>query len=127
PYYNSVISLGYVYHLQLYNIMQEMHIGLCSWLPHPFHIFFNPNKVFIYIHSGLLPVLTSSLKEPISYLKPYDIVIDNPLDELQEILMELYEDRKKIEETKCERKNYAMKNLTFDNFSYVLQKIYDAV
>ncbi|MEQ9714183.1 MAG: glycosyltransferase [Candidatus Asgardarchaeum sp.] len=127
-YYDSIIGLGYVYHLQLYRIMQEMHIGLCSWTPHPFHIFSNPNKVFIYIHAGLISLLTSSLKEVIRFLKPpHAIIIDDPISELKDILIDLYRNKDDIENTRDERKAYAAENLVFDKFIDVLQNIYSRI
>jgi len=120
-----VIGLGYVYHLVLYNILKTMHVGLSSWRPHKFQAFCNPNKIFIYTHAGLLNLATITLEEAKRYIDHQTIFVYDPTVELPNVLIDLYEEREEIENTREKRIQYARKNLLFDKYRDVLQKVYE--
>ncbi|MHA1228040.1 MAG: hypothetical protein ACTSPV_14940 [Candidatus Hodarchaeales archaeon] len=52
-----ITSIGIVPHFDLYRYSSQAHFGLLAYLPHPFHKFISPNKIYIYIHAGALPIL----------------------------------------------------------------------
>ena len=124
---NHIIGLGHVHHLKMYKLLQDMHVGLAAWRPHPLHKYFSPNKVFIYMHSGLLPLLTDSMIEMKRHIGHHAVYVKDPEREISEILNKLYYKIPYIEETKEERKKFAVNKLILDNYKCILRGIYKKV
>lgn len=73
--YNFVRLLGYVEHKKLYEHVSKTHAGLLTWRPVWFHAYANPNKAYIYAHSGSIPVISSSLGPVVEDLKSYAVIV----------------------------------------------------
>ena len=76
--YNFIRTLGYVEHKKLYEHISRTHAGLLTWRPTWFHAYANPNKAYIYSHSGSIPIISSSLKPVVEDLGKYAIIIGEP-------------------------------------------------
>ena len=55
---NSFQSFGYLKHIDIYQIINKAWWGLLPFIPHPFHAYASPNKLYMYIHAGALPILS---------------------------------------------------------------------
>ncbi len=109
--------IGVVKHILIYKIISSSHFGLLTYYPSSFHRFINPNKFYMYVHSGLLPVITSSMTEIVEEMSQYVVSIsaENYTSELYRKLKELidmsdeelYKLRKQIRE-------YARRNLIWE-------------
>lgn len=91
-----VKALGRVRHIDIYNIVGKAHYGILSYKPYPVQYLVNPNKAYMYAHSGALPITTNSLEEIVNELKPYVIPIDK--DNYSESLLDTY---KSLLEMEC--------------------------
>ncbi len=69
-----ITSVGYVKHLTMYEYLMKASWGIIAWEPHPFHEFCNPNKIFLYAHSGLFVIMPSMIAP--QGLKFYKTFID---------------------------------------------------
>ncbi|MFW9856156.1 MAG: glycosyltransferase [Candidatus Thorarchaeota archaeon] len=56
-----ITSLGTIPHISLYHHASMAHFGALAYLPHHFHEYISPNKIYIYIHAGALPILPKSV------------------------------------------------------------------
>ena len=45
----NVNSMGFVTQEEVFRALGKANIGIISWIPHPFHKFCNPNKIYNYI------------------------------------------------------------------------------
>lgn len=61
PSDDFITSVGYVKHLTMYEHLMKASWGIIAWEPHPFHEYCNPNKIFIYAHSGLYVIMPSMI------------------------------------------------------------------
>lgn len=49
----NVVSLGRINQDKVFFELAQAHVGLIAWLPHDFHYFCGPNKIYNYVHCGL--------------------------------------------------------------------------
>ncbi|UCG02606.1 MAG: glycosyltransferase [Candidatus Heimdallarchaeota archaeon] len=89
----SVKSLGRVPHMKIYEYSSNAHFGLLPYLPHYFHEYCSPNKIYIYIHSGALPILPKKLRFEVdvprfSTAEEFFAILSNsPLPDVDEVKM----------------------------------------
>lgn len=115
PSKNPIISKGFIPHLRLYNIMSRYHIGLLPWKKHWFHKYANPNKPYMYAHSGMVVVVTSSLHNVVKAFQGGCRTIED-YSGLKDILLELSRNLDTVQE-ECEKiREYALKNLIFESY-----------
>lgn len=81
-------ALGRRKHIELYDTLSKSHYGLLTYKPSPVQYLVNPNKPYMYAHSGTLPIITSSIEEIARDLGKYSIIVDadNYSDSLLETL-----------------------------------------
>lgn len=116
--HNSIISKGYIPHLGIYNIMSRYHVGLVPWKKHWFHKYVNPNKPYMYAHSGMAVIVTSSLHNVVEAFEGRCRTIEDYSD-LKDLLVELSENRS-IDEVQEEGemvREYALKKLIFEEYA----------
>lgn len=112
----SINSVGYVKHLAMYNHLFKASWGIIAWEPHPFHEYCNPNKPFLYAHSGLFVVLPE-LIEP--HGLKFFIKFKN-YNDLAELL------NKEFEVNSSEIIDHARKNLIWEKSESVILDAYKA-
>jgi len=120
---DNIIALGYIPHMMIYSVLRYMDFGLCTWLPHKLHGFFNPNKVFMYVHSGLTPIVSESLTDVLRYIKDVSVIVSDPLNELKEILIELYNRREEIIAEKHKLIEFANRNILIDYYVKYIKEL----
>lgn len=49
----NVVSLGRITQDRVFFELAQAHVGLIAWLPHLFHYYCGPNKIYNYVHCGL--------------------------------------------------------------------------
>ncbi len=62
-------SVGWVDHSKIYEYLVRAKTGLIPWKHNDFHKYINPNKYYMYLHSGALPLLPmgmQTLNDPLS-------------------------------------------------------------
>ncbi len=120
---SNIWSLGYVEHLKLLNVLRRMNVGVCAWLPHPLHVYINPNKAYLYAHAGLIQVITSTLKEVIRYIGDFSVIINDPINELEKVLIDLYHRVNELESLRSDIIDFARRKLVLDNYFSIFNKI----
>lgn len=124
---DNILALGYLPHMSLYGVLDYMDVGLCTWLPHRLHSYFNPNKVFLYPHAGLVPVVTSTLIDVINYLDNIVIKVHDPRRELGEILLKLSNAMDEIRLNKNKIMEFARERLILDKYLNKIKTFLDSL
>jgi hypothetical protein len=120
----SILSKGYINHSKLYDVISIFHVVLLPWKKHWFHKYANPNKPYIYAHSGLVTIVTSSMQNVIRAFNGRARTIEN-LSDLKEVLSELSQD---VEGTIREGRNikqFACDNLFFERYENKVMEAYE--
>ncbi len=109
-----VEALGWIKHIDLYKILAIIHYGILTYKPSPPQYLVNPNKPYMYGHSGVIPLITGSIEEIVNDLGGYSIIIDpeNYINSLEEKYREAIE-------TDCETINKMRKRI----YSYCREKL----
>jgi len=110
-----VLSRGYIEHSNLYDVISGYHVGLLPWKKHWFHRYANPNKPYIYAHSGVVVVATSSLQNVVEAFEGRARTIENFTD-LKELLLELSRDVEGTIREGEDTRTYALNNLLFEHY-----------
>jgi len=110
-----IVSKGYIPHLNLYDVMSKYHVGLLPWKKHWFHKYANPNKPYMYAHSGMVVITTSSLLNVIKALKGRARTIEE-YSNLKETLLQLSQDMDTVIKEGKDNKNYALNKLVFEHY-----------
>lgn len=118
-----IISLGYIPHMKLYNMMSRYHVGLLPWKKHWFHKYANPNKPYMYAHSGMVVVVTSSLRNVVRAFDGKVRTIEDYSD-LKETLLRLSQDMDMVLKEGKDNKEYALNNLVFERHENELMEAY---
>lgn len=116
-------SIGYVPHLTMYKKISKYHIGLLPWDKHWFHEYACPNKPYIYAHSGLVVIVTSSLTGVIKSFNGNCRTIDSTSDLLDQ-LNELSQDREGIATEGERTREFARENLIIELYENELSDAY---
>lgn len=116
-------SQGFVPHLKLYEVLSSCHVGIIPWGKHWLHRYLNPNKPYLYAHSGLVVVVPSSLTEVVKALKGNCKTIDQ-LSDLKNLLRELSSNTEVTIEEGRKTKEYAQKNLVWEYYEERIREAY---
>jgi hypothetical protein len=108
-----VNSCGFIPHLKLFSVLSRCHVGIIPWRKHLLHKYLNPNKPYLYAHSGLVVIVPSSLIEVIKAFKNNCLAIENILD-LKHVLSDLSHDKVIKEGQKTN--DYAKKHFLWELF-----------
>jgi len=119
----KIISKGYLPHLSLYNEMSKYHVGLLPWKKHWFHRYANPNKPYLYAHSGMVVITTSSLLNVIKAFNGRARTIEE-YSNLKETLLKLSQDMDTVLKEGKDNKNYALNKLIFEHYENRLMEAY---
>ena len=120
---NLIISKGYIPHLKLYETMSRYHVGLLPWKKHWFHEYANPNKPYIYAHSGMVVVVTSSLENVVKAFRGRCRTIED-YSNLKDLLLELSRDMNDVQEEGRKIRDYALKNFIFEEYEDEVMESY---
>ncbi|OYT39149.1 MAG: hypothetical protein B6U89_04520 [Desulfurococcales archaeon ex4484_58] len=109
--------LGWLKHVELYDAISRAHVGILSYKPSPIQYLVDPNKAYIYMHSGAVPVITSTHKELLETINNKAFIVD--ADNYEESLVKTYNE---ILEMDCSLLNsfrrevldYARENLVWE-------------
>jgi len=123
PSKGVVVSKNYVPHLELYEIMSTYHVGLIPWNKHWFHRYANPNKPYMYAHSGMVVVATSSLQNVIQAFKGKVRTIEGHSD-LRETLLELSQDVDEVLKEGKDNKRLAGRFFIFERYEKEMMEAY---
>jgi len=110
-----VVSENYIPHLGLYHAMSKYHVGLLPWKKHWFHRYANPNKPYMYTHSGMVVIVTASLRNVIMALGKRARTIEDYSD-LKETLLGLSQDVSPVLTEGENNKKFAGKYLLLDRY-----------
>ncbi|MFW9905689.1 MAG: hypothetical protein ACFFFH_15255 [Candidatus Thorarchaeota archaeon] len=110
---DCIYSTGIVPHMKLYDYSSRAHFGLLAYNPHYFHKYISPNKIYIYIHAGALPILPRNV--------PFEV--DVPRFSNQTELFEILEHHHLPDLN--EIRNLARDTLVADNFIDRLKQAYE--
>lgn len=119
----SIVSLGYIPHMKLYEVMSHFHIGLLPWRRHWLHRYANPNKPYMYAHCGLLVVVSTSLRNVIKAFNSKCKVVKD-YSELRDVLMELSNNVETVVKEGERCRELARSNFIFDKYESVLVEAY---
>ena len=123
PSEGPVLSKGFIHHSRLYDVISKFHVGLLPWKKHWFHKYANPNKPYIYAHSGVVVIATSSLRNVIKALGGTARAIDD-FSDLKAVLLELSQDLRRTTEEGNNTRMFALGNLCLDHFDNELMDAY---
>lgn len=123
PASELINSKGYIPHLMLYNVMSRYHVGLVPWKKHWFHKYANPNKPYIYAHSGLVVIVTSSLENVVTAFKGRARTIEDYSD-LKEVLLKLSQDINSTLEEGRLNKELALNHFIFEKYECQVMDAY---
>ncbi|MCD6300928.1 MAG: glycosyltransferase [Staphylothermus sp.] len=70
-------AFGRKKHIYIYNVFTKTHFGILSYKPSPVHYLVNPNKAYMYSHSGSIPVITDTMKEIVSEIGRYSFIVSS--------------------------------------------------
>jgi len=115
PSRDFIVSKGYVPHLDLYKVISRYHVGLLPWKKHWFHKYANPNKPYLYAHSGLVVVVTSSLSNVIKAFKGKCRTIEDSSD-LKRLLLDLSDNMDLVLREGEETREFAARNFVFEKY-----------
>ena len=118
-----ILSKGYIQHSKLYDVISSFHVGLLPWKRHWFHKYANPNKPYIYAHSGTVVVVTSSLQNVVRAFGGRAETIDG-FSDLREVLLELSQDVEASIKKGQENKAYALNNFIFEHHRSKVMEAY---
>lgn len=118
-------SYGFIPHLKLYTVLSRCHIGIVPWRKHWLHKYLNPNKPYLYAHSGLVVVVPSSLIEVINTFKNNCRTIDH-ISDLKNLVFDFSEIEDVIDEGRRIR-DYARRNLIWELYEKRIIEAYKIV
>jgi len=118
-----IVSKDYIPHLRLYDVMSQYHVGLLPWKKHWFHKYANPNKPYMYAHSGMVVVVTSSLRNVVRAFEGRARTIEDYSD-LKEILLELSQGMDAVLKEGKDNREYALNNLVFECYEREVMEAY---
>ena len=122
--HGTIISKGFVPHLKLYEILSEYHVGIIPWKKHLLHKYFNPNKPYLYAHSGMVVVVPSSLTNVITAFEGNCRTIEK-FSDLEVLLRGLSNDIEATIEEGQKTKEYASQNLIWELHEERILKAYE--
>jgi len=119
-----IYSLGYIpsYRKMLLELIKH-HIGIVPFRRHWYHKYCSLNKVFDYIHAGLLVLLNSSHEYLIKILRHYCVTFDD-YKHLTRLLLYYKEKKDELIKMKDKIQDYARKNLIWEKYEKILIKAY---
>lgn len=120
---NFIISKGYIPHLRIYNMMSKYHVGLLPYRKHSFHKYANPNKPYMYAHSGMAVIVTSSLHNVVQAFEGRCRTMED-LSNLKDLLLDLSQNLNNIQEEGRKVREYALKNFIFEEYQNEVMEAY---
>jgi len=119
----AIVSKGYVPHLRIYPLFSRYHVGLVPWKKHWLHEYADPNKPYIYAHSNMVVIVTSSLENVINAFGSRCRTIEDYSD-LQGILVELSQDVDSAVKEGERNKEYAQHEFIFERYESQVVEAY---
>jgi hypothetical protein len=111
----NVIPVKSLPHLAMLRELANHHVGIIGWKPHWFHKYCNPNKAYEYMHSGLIPVLPSSLTPVIQMCHGFAKTFSN-YEELTKVLLTLSSNLEKVNALRDEIFTFSKKRLLWEQY-----------
>jgi len=109
--------LGWLQHIELYSVIRETHAGIHSYKPSPIQYLVDPNKVYIYMHSGATPVVTDTHRDLLETIgrKAFIVESSNYMDSLYRTYREIIEmDCMELNKFRKQAFEYARNNLVWE-------------
>ena len=127
PKFQNVTYLGYVPHTELIKIIANYHIGLLGFPGDKkavgYFKYASPNRVYLYLHAGLIPVIDEEMIYLRKLLNDFAIVI-NKEEQLTEKIHHYINDNNFIINSPQKTQSFARTELVFDNYLELISKIY---
>lgn len=126
--YDNVQYLGFIPHNNLIKQISKYHIGLRTFQPDKkvvgYYRYSSPNRIFLYLHAGIIPVIHEEMIYLRKILKDYCIVVENE-SQLVNLLPDYLNNDDFIKNSPQRTQAFAQKNFVFDDYQNVISKIYE--
>ena len=127
PKFQNVTYLGYIPHIDLIKIIPNYHIGLQTFHGDKKEVgyfkYSSPNRVFLYLHAGLIPVIHEEMTYLRKILNDFSIVV-NDETQLAEIIPKFANNDDFIQNSPRKTQVFARQYLMFDSYFPLISDIY---
>lgn len=128
--YDNITYVGYKPHNEAIKLLSGFHLGLYTIqeenLKIGFFKYFGPNRVFLYPHAGVMPVVHKDMIFLTKVLGNYAFSISKESD-IIEIVRKLKNDADFLKNRPRETQEKARKDLLFNNYQDLVKQIYETV